>query len=74
MLEGGANREVMGSYNTGSSTVCDIKKQKDQLQLFLASGGGPFQVTDIKRAKISQDVGEKTKKLPMGTSVSVGTV
>jgi hypothetical protein len=31
-LKGGRNqREVMASYNTGSSTVCDIKKQKDQL-------------------------------------------
>jgi hypothetical protein len=27
----------MTSYNTGPSTICDIKKQKDQLQSFLAS-------------------------------------
>jgi len=31
-LEGGRNqREVMASCNTGSSTVYDVKKQKDQL-------------------------------------------
>lgn len=31
-LEGGRNqREVMASYNTGSSAMYDIKKQKDQL-------------------------------------------
>jgi hypothetical protein len=31
-LESGSNqREVMASYYTGSSTVYDIKKQKDQL-------------------------------------------
>jgi hypothetical protein len=31
-LEGGRNqREVMASCNTGSSAVCDVKKQKDQL-------------------------------------------
>jgi hypothetical protein len=29
----------MASYNIASSTVCDIKKQKDQLQLFMASSG-----------------------------------
>jgi hypothetical protein len=26
------------AYNVGLSTVCDIKKQKDQLQLFVTSG------------------------------------
>lgn len=31
MLEGGENqREVMALYNIGSSTICDIEKQKDQ--------------------------------------------
>ena len=35
-LEDGRNqREVMASYNTGSSTVYDIKKQKDQLWSFM---------------------------------------
>lgn len=36
----------MASYNTGLSTIYDIKKWKDELQLFIASRqkcGGPFQ-------------------------------
>jgi hypothetical protein len=37
-LEGGRNqREMMASYNTGLSAVCDIKKQKGQLWSLMAS-------------------------------------
>jgi len=36
---GKVQREDMVSYNNGSSTTYDIKKQKDQLQLFMATSG-----------------------------------
>ena len=42
---------VMTSYNIGLSTVCDIKKQEDQLQSSVASSvkcEGSFNVTDLE--------------------------
>ena len=36
----------MISYNTGSSTIYDIKKQKDQLQSFMA------QSKSVKKVKV----------------------
>jgi CENP-B N-terminal DNA-binding domain. len=37
LKRGESQREVMASYNIGSSPVYEIKKQKDQLQFFMAS-------------------------------------
>jgi hypothetical protein len=51
-LEHGKSRSiVISSYNTGSSTLCDIKKQKDQLQSSVALNvkcEGPIQATDTE--------------------------
>jgi hypothetical protein len=47
----------MASYNIGSSTVYDIKKQKDQLQSFMASSGsvrGLFKRETLKQPKLLQ--------------------
>jgi hypothetical protein len=43
----------LASYNIGSLTIYNARKQKDQLGLFMASGEsvkGPFQVMDIETA------------------------
>jgi len=46
-LESGKSwKEAMISYNTGSSTIYDIKKQKDQLQSFMA------QSKSVKKVKV----------------------
>ena len=47
---------VMTSYNMGSSTVYDVKKQEDQLQTSVPSSvicEGSFEVTDFEIPKIS---------------------
>jgi hypothetical protein len=48
---GKSHSVVMTSYNIGSSTVCDIKEQEDQLQSSVASSVkcvGSFEVTDFE--------------------------
>ena len=50
---GKSQRGVMISYNIASSTIYDIKKQKNQIRLFMVSSNKctqPFQVKNIERA------------------------
>jgi len=57
-LESGESRSVvMAAYNIGSSTIYDIRKQKDQLRLFLASSEnvkGLLKRQTLKQPKLAQ--------------------
>uniref|UniRef100_K7FJQ6 HTH CENPB-type domain-containing protein n=1 Tax=Pelodiscus sinensis TaxID=13735 RepID=K7FJQ6_PELSI len=50
MLERGINRHIITSeFNTGSSTIYDVKNQKDTLRIFVSESEAPTKHTEVRQ-------------------------